>query len=250
MESIRNVLDIPTNPDKYHLRYIDDKEAGDIAASVAMSGDLDLIEDAIKTFATQARSAIVSIGILCVVIEREKLYVQGGYKGYLDYIAHLEDAASIPTQTISDAKRIAESYLEHFQKLQQYNFKVIGNAHKLRFLDTAVGNHGEDAYKKLIASSFREFQSYAVEAQSERSDVDETNLPKIHVDKTRITVDGIAILNFDPQLPETERSYLTGIIGAAYKIRKTGNMPFLVDTYDAGEQRAIMNFLKKRRMAR
>lgn len=250
MEAIKNVLDVPTNPDRYHIRYIDDVDAGDIAASVAMSGDLDLIEDAIKTFATQARSAIISIGLLCVAIDREHLYKQGGFTSYLDYMQHLEDAANIPPQTLSDAKRIAETYLDHFQKLQQYNFRVVGNAHKLRFLDIAVERHGEDAYKKLIASSLREFQSWAASDPSERSDVNKTLLPKILVDKMRIMVDGVSVLNFAPELPLDERTFLTGILGAAYKIRKTGNLPFILDTYDAGEQRAVMNFLKKRRASK
>jgi hypothetical protein len=47
----------------------------------------------------------------------------------------------------------------------------------------------------------------------------------------------------NPQVKEDIR----GLIYRSYRIKAGGNVPYIVETYDEGEQRAIDNFLKKYR---
>ena len=152
----------------------------------------------------------------------------------------------LPPQTLSDAKIIAETYIDWFSELKRAGFKIEGNAHKLRFIKIALENHPkkqDEVFERAAMSTFREF---TVWAKSRGRKAPEYN-PTVKVTANRISIDGRNILNFDEDLPVKEKENIAGYLSAVYKIRESGNEPFIIDTYDAGEQRAILNFQKKYR---
>lgn len=248
MEAIQNRMDSVLSLDRYHLSALPDSQMAMLIEDAVSSGDLPSIDSALQLFALGAKSSIFAMGMICVIVDREGLYKKGGYRSYLDYLAHVSDFADIPVQTISDAKRIAEIYLNHFQKLAQVKFVIDRNAHKLRFLDSAIEAHGEEAYRKIGSLSLREFQKWAY--SSERSDESQQSAPynpPIEVYNDQIRVAGAPVLVFDSALPEEEKKFLGSYLDSIYRIRQTGNVPFLLETYDEGEQRAILNFQKRYR---
>jgi|GEM_PF-6387321 len=245
METIQNQLEIPFSPERYHLASMEDNRAANLIMAAVTTSEFSELVLTLKQFAAEARSSIFAMGLLCLIIDREQLYKKGGYRGYYDYIAHVETEAEIPAQTLSDAKRIAEIYLEHFHKLEQQNFSVIGHAHKLRFLDAAVEHHGVEAYKKIKTATFREFQRWAQE--DETKPVEKPYTPKVEIFEDQILVEGAPVLNFAESLPDEEKLLLGKYLDSIYRIRQNGNEPFLIDTYDTGEQYAILAFQKRYR---
>jgi hypothetical protein len=198
-----------------------------------------------KTLADTARSSILLLGMACLIIDREAIYDQKGYKSYLEYATHLYDAIGISPQTLSDAKIIAENYVDHFTELNRAGFKIDQNAHKLRYLEAAIGNHPtrkSEVFKRITSSSFREFRDW-----SKPREPAEEHQPDIKISQNKIYVDGKNILNIPSGLSEREQKRLSAYLQAGYRIWATGNEPFVLDTYDQGEQRAILIFQKKYR---
>lgn len=74
-----------------------------------------------------------------------------------------------------------------------------------------------------------------------------TYTPDVKISREVISVDGVNILNFDLSLDWEEREMLASYLASVYKIRRTGNDPFVIDTYDEKEQRAILKFQKEYR---
>jgi hypothetical protein len=70
---------------------------------------------------------------------------------------------------------------------------------------------------------------------------------RIRIDGGRILIDGQNILNIPDTVPEKVRESVTRDLAETFRIRASGNEPFIVETYGRGEQRAIDNFLKKHR---
>lgn len=240
--------------DKYHFNYIQelrfgDKYLGKSAIQAFSSKDIGTIEQTMVNLATNAKASLLLIGIGCVVIDREALYETLGYKSYLEYAKHLYEGQGMSVQTISDAKIIAEVFIDHFSNLNKAGFNIENNAHKLRYLKMALKKYSHakaSVYKKIASSTFMEFKEWATASD----EPDESYHPVIKVTSTKIMIDGTDILNFSDDLPTEERDHLSGYLEAVYKIRATGNEPFIMETYDAGEQRAILNFQKKFRAGR
>ncbi len=247
-EVIKNVFEPGRQSDKYHLQYLQSLQLGETgskAIEAFRAKDITLIDDGLKLLADNARSSILLIGIGCLIIDRERLY-EPDHRSYLDYALHLYENLGMAPQTLSDAKIIAEVFVDRFSGLKKAGFKIENNAHKLRYLEAALANHADEepeVYSRAANETFIAFKEWAL--SSERSS--ERYSPKVRVTATKITVDGKNILNLSEDLPEKERRNLAEYLGAVYSIRATGNEPFIVDTYDKGEQRAILNFLKKRR---
>lgn len=248
-EAIKNEFDTGFQIDKYKIGSIKELvniDASGDALAAFKSKDLPSIESAIEGLAKHARSAILLIGIGCVIIDRESLYEAAGYRSYLEYASHLFEKMGLPPQTLSDAKIIAETYIDRFSELKKAGFKIEGNAHKLRYVKIAIENHPkkqDEVFERVTTNTLREF---IVWAKSRGRKVPEYN-PTVKVTATRISIDGKNILNFDEDLSAKEKENIAGYLSAVYKIRESGNEPFILDTYDAGEQRAILNFQKKYR---
>jgi hypothetical protein len=65
--------------------------------------------------------------------------------------------------------------------------------------------------------------------------------PKIKVERGKILVDGVNILNFPDTLPEPERETLGKYLAEVYTIRAAGNEPLVVETYGEREARTLKN---------
>jgi hypothetical protein len=61
------------------------------------------------------------------------------------------------------------------------------------------------------------------------------------VEKGKILIDGINILNFPDTLPEPEKEALGKYLSEVYAIRAAGNKPLVVETYDEREARTLKN---------
>ena len=153
-------------------------------------------------------------------------------------------------QTISDYKRMGETYLLYKGQLQKAGFDWEGNLHKLRYLEKALQVHrSSDVFKRLITDSLRKFIEYATGRSSERSDNKPVQqyLPDIHITQKRIMVDGKNILRFDPGLDERAKTELTDYLKRIYEIRSTGNQPYIFNLYDTQEAKLVESFLKRHR---
>jgi hypothetical protein len=238
--------------DRKYLRYVKEYDQPDSVAdrvfAALRAGNLEQIESSLAVVANNMRANILLIGLSCLVIEREGIYIEAGYRSYLEYSGRLFEKLEIAPQTLSDAKNIMAAYIDHYAELAKHGFKLGRNAHKLRYLEEAIENHGEagEAYKKISTATFREFVEWAKRPEQAVPQVSEPKI-KIRIDGGMILIDGQNILNIPDTVPKKIKESVAKDLAETFRIRASGNEPYIVDTYGKGEQRAIDIFLKKHR---
>jgi hypothetical protein len=252
---IKNEFDGPLsqldNLDRKYLRFMQDySQTGGIQASVfdaLRSQDIEQIESSLVGVANNMRSNLLLIGMSCVVIDREGLYRKAGYNSYLEYSERLFEKLDIARQTLSDAKIIIAAYIDHYNGLSRHGFQLGRNAHKLRFLEEALQSHTDEneVYNRAANATFREFVDWARRSPAALPAPE----PKIaiKIEGGQILIDGKNILNIPESVPEKVKESVARDLAETFRIRASGNEPFIVETYGKGEQRAIDTFLKKYR---
>jgi hypothetical protein len=228
--------------DKYdskYFKYLGDlrKTSGDII-EVFKTKDVFKIESAIKNLADSMKSHIFLIGMACLIIEEEALYVDAGFHSYLDCAKHLYETTGLSPQTLSAAKIIMERYRKYYADLHRHGFNLDNNSNKLLYLENALENHEDktEVFKRISNDSFREFQAYARTPDDEPAP---QRMPKIKIEEGRILVNGKNILNFPKDMPDKEKEALGGYLAEVYAIRAVGNAPLVVETYDDNEARVL-----------
>jgi hypothetical protein len=252
---IKNEFDGPLGQldklDRKYLRFMQDYETpGGIQTTVfeaLRSKDIEKIEASLVNVANNMRSNLLLIGMSCLVIERENLYQKVGFRSYLEYSVSLFEKLELAPQTLSDAKNIMAAYVDHYKGLSKHGFKLGRNAHKLRYLEEALQNHTDEneVYNRAANATFRDFVDWARRSPAA--------LPppepgvKIKIEGDKIFIDGKNILNIPDSVPMKVKESVARDLAETFRIRASGNEPFIVETYGRGEQRAIDTFLKKYR---
>jgi hypothetical protein len=198
--------------------------------------------------ANNMHSNLLLLGLSCVVIDREGVYRKAGFNSYLEYSERLFAKLEIARQTLSDAKIIVAAYIDHYKGLSKQNFQLGRNAHKLRFLEEALESHPDAAevYSMAANSTFKEFVDYARRSDKAAFPPPESRVT-IKIDGGKIFIDGQNILNIPDAVPAKVKESVARDLAETFRIRASGNDPYIVDTYGKGEQRAIDSFLKKLR---
>lgn len=251
------------------------------------SQNLNEIEAGIRETQNGIQAASLAIALAIVRIDNMALYAQAKYRSFPDYLRQSDTRLNMPKQTVSDLKKIGETYLKNRSALQRIGFKEEGNLHKLRYLEMALQKHDPaEVFKRLKSESFRNFKDFA--EGSERSDSQRYHEPQdftLSATKEGIALDGKPLLSFDPDLPETDRKGISNAVkdyyrivrgnlksitfevaseeeekeiarhlSTIYKIKETGDTPCIVGVYDTGEAKAIKrkidSFLKSYREKR
>ena len=250
---IANISPFPA-ADRYVSKYfkylgkVQDSGAGIIEAF--KSRNINEIERAIKDLADSAKSHIFLIGMGCVIIDREALYAEAGYRSYLEYAKHLYEETGLSTQSISAAKIIIERYIDYNTELRKHSFNLENNSNKLLYLEAALENHKDrgEVFKRVACDKFRDFLAYARSPDEKAPPA--AALPKVEIKNGRITVDGIKYGDLPDKVKQTaERDF-----SEVYSIRLSGNEPVIAEAYDAREARALKkgigNLLKGMRSKR
>jgi hypothetical protein len=240
--------------DRKYLKYFTgeytDKVSMDVFSAIK-SKDIVVIENCLKDLSNTTTNFILYIGLICLVIERERLYEGTEYGvSYLHYANHVLEEMGIPVSTLSDAKIIVEQYVEHYKPLTKAGFILRRNANKLRYIEEALENHQEsEVYTRIANDTFVNFRDWAQRKNIAR--ITHRPEPEIRVDVeikgNRLFVDKKNILNFPRGTSKDVKEMVRSDLEKTMSIREGGNLPFIIDTYSKGEQTAIYNFLKQRR---
>jgi len=216
------------------------------------SDSLNDVEEGIRETARGIDTANLAVALAIARIDREALYAQAGYKSYQQYLKEAENRINLPASTISEYKKIGETYTQYRSHLQKIGFEEKGNLHKLRFLEKALETHNKkEVFDRLKNDTFRNFKAFAINHNTfERSkeNLEPAYQPQIEISAKRIKIDGKNILKLDPDLEETTREEIGDYLREVYRIRAAGNKPLVVEVYDDGEIRAVSNFLKRHRV--
>jgi hypothetical protein len=253
-DAIRNEFETAgTQLDKYDKKYFrfmqDYQNKSALAAFDSFrTKDVTTIENTLRQLASAVTSNVYIIGIGCLIIEREKLYIKAGYASYFEYAQYLFDDAELPTSTLSMAKIVMEKFIDYNQQLKKAGFRLEKNATKLLFLDEALKNHDEDdVYKHLVEDTFKKFKEWA----QRRTMIEHKPEKQVQVDAeikgNKLLIAGKNILNFPRGLSKTVKEFIRDDLQKTFSIREGGNQPYIVSTYGRGEQVAIDNFLKSSR---
>lgn len=212
------------------------------------SDNLEVVENGIKETAAGVDKAILALCLAVFKIEDEGLYKQAGFDFYLEYFTAAEDRLNVPASTISNYRKIGETYTKYRHQLRASGFNENGSAHKLRYLDEALKKHPEEeVWERIVNDSLRSFQAWAendsdvIDEKSRESE----NHVTIEVSDDRILLNGQNILVLPKDLPAKEKTKIQKRLREVYRIEAAGNLPYIVETQSTGEQRAIDNFLKK-----
>jgi hypothetical protein len=215
--------------------------------------DIEVIEDCLKDIANTTSNFILHIGLICMIIERERLY-EGTEFGisYLSYAEHLFDNMDIPRSTLSEAKSIVENFIQYNKPLTKHGFRLARNANKLRYLSEALENHlEEEVYTRIVKDTFRSFRDWAQHKNIARIHKPE---PDIQVDAeikgNQLLINGKNILTFPKGISKEIKEMIKTDLQQTFLIREGGNQPYIIGTYGRGEQSAIDHFLKQFRSKR
>jgi hypothetical protein len=253
-ETIQNTIDESLGGalDKYdrkYLKYLEIFRTNKIAESVFAAfrtKDLPTIEEALKQLANSVNNYILLIGTGCLIIERERLYRDIGCNSYLEYAQkHLFPELHIPDATLSDAKIIMQTFLDYYKPLKKAGFQLERNAHKLRYLETALENHEEgEVYNRLVNDNLQGFKDWARRANVASIAAPEPKID-IKIAENKLYINGKNILIFPKDVPEKTKDWISEDLAKTFTIREGGGEPYITETYGRGEQIAIENFKKK-----
>jgi hypothetical protein len=231
--------------DKYEARYFRYlgtlRETGEDIIAAFGSHDIRKIKQAIKDISNSINNHVFLIGLACVIIDREQLYIDAGYKSYLDFVKVLYEETGLSPQSFSAAKIIVERYIDYNSDLKKHDFVIDRNTNKLLHLEAALANHANkaDVFKHIARDKYVDFVAYSRTPDGQKALP--SPQPKIKVEKGKILVDGINILNFSETLPEPEKETLGKYLSEVYSIRAAGNEPLVIETYDDREARTLKN---------
>jgi hypothetical protein len=240
--------------DRKYLKYLpvpqNDRNYNEIIKALR-THDINAIENSIKGIANIVNNGMSILGMVCMIIERERLYDGTEYGwSYLRYAEHLVEELNIPIATLSDSKIIMERFVDYQKPLIKAGFVLERNANKLRYLDDALENHDDkdEVFRRIANDSFRAFRDWA---QKKTLLIAHRPEPEarvnVEIKGNKLLVDGKNILNFPKNLPEKTKKQVSSDLEKTFSIREGGNQPFILGTYDKGEQTALENFLKKYR---
>jgi hypothetical protein len=245
MKAITNQYDGPRpSVDKYEARYFKYlgtlRETGADIITAFGSRDIRRIKQAIKDISNSINNHVVLIGLACVIIDREQLYIDAGYKSYLDFVKVLYEETGLSPQSFSAAKIIVERYIDYNSDLKKHGFTIDRNTNKLLFLEAALANHASkaDVFQHIAHDKYVDFVAYSKTPDGQKA-LPPPPQPKIKIEKGKILVDGINILNFPNTLPEPEKETLGKYLSEVYAIRAAGNEPLVIEAYDEREARAL-----------
>jgi len=212
-KAIANIYDGPrTVADKWESKYF--KYLGslrdtsrDIIAALG-THDIQEIKQAIKDLANSINNHVVLIGLACVIIDREQLYIDAGYRSYLDFVKVMYEETGLSPQSFSAAKIIVERYIDYNSELKKCGFTIDRNTNKLLYLEAALANHANrnEVFKHIAQDRYVDFVAYSRTPDGQKALPPPQ--PKIKVERGKILVDGVNILNFPDTLPEPERESL------------------------------------------
>ena len=236
--------------DKKYLRHFQDfqNKAAIEAFEAFRTKDLTTIENTLKLLTQSVTNNMYIIGIGCLIIEREKLYLKAGYIRYYDYAKYIFDDADLPTSTISNAKIIMERYMDYEKQLKKAGFVLERNANKLVYLEEALQNHEEaEVYRHIVEDTFRQFRDWAQRKSLIGHKPEKDAQVDAQIKGDKLLINGKNILNFPKDLPEDMRELVKDDLQKTFSIREGGNQPFIIGTYGKGEQIALDNYLKSLR---
>ncbi|MDR1072515.1 MAG: hypothetical protein LBL45_02420 [Treponema sp.] len=156
----------------------------------------------------------------------------------------------MPISTVSDYKIIMERYIDNYKLLSKAGFRLLRNTNKLRYLDEALANHeAAEAYGRIANDTFRAFRDWAQKKAIARKPGPDYRVDA-RIEGDALFVDGVSILNFPDDLDAARRELVKNDLQKTFSIRKGGNLPFIIETYDTGEQLSLENHLKRIREKR
>jgi hypothetical protein len=240
--------------DKYetkYFKYLESAGQGGVPLIEAFkTRNISSIENAVKELTDSIRNHIILIGLACVIIDRERLYVDAGYSSYFEYAKSLYEKTGLSPQSISAAKIIMERFIEYNAELKKYGFDLERNSNKLLYIEAALGNHKSRAevFKRISSDTFRDFLSYARSGDTRRALP--PPVPKMKIRGGKIIVDG---KDFN-KLPNNIKKTVEQDFSKIYNIRSAGNSAVIVAAYDEREARIlkkkIESFTKEMRSKR
>jgi hypothetical protein len=235
--------------DKYESKYFKylgtlRETGGDIVAAFG-SRDIQKIKQAIKDISNSINNHVVLIGLACVIIDREQLYIDAGYKSYLEFVKVLYEETGLSPQSFSAAKIIVERYIDYNADLQKHGFTIDRNTNKLLYLESALVNHASkaDVFKHIARDKFVDFVAYSKTADGQQA---LPPPPQIKIEAGNILINGKTLLNFSDDIPEITKKQVVCDLQKTFAIRESGGEPIIIEPQHSGDEIAVMNFLKKR----
>jgi hypothetical protein len=180
--------------DKYDSKYFKYlgslRESSGSVLEAFRTKDIGRIEQAIRQITDSIQSRIFLIGMGCVIIDRERLYEDAGYRSYFEYAKHLYEETGLSEASISTAKTIVECYMRHYADLKKYGFNFERNSNKLLHLENALAAHKNrgNVFAHICGDTYREFKEYSRAAEGRPALP--PPVPKIKIKEGKIIVDG------------------------------------------------------------
>jgi len=196
-----------------------------IQVDFVFSEKLEDIEQGIIRTGRGVDTANLAIAVAIDRIERERLYLQGGFSSASEYFSQSLGKLNLPKQTLSSYRKIGRVYFQYRSQLQKINFNPSGNLNKLRFMEEALKLHSLDEVleqiQKMTLRQFIEWSKGTLTSQPSSAPF-------------KVTKGGIQDSSGSPLIDFTE---LTDILNQ-------GNRPKIIGVRDEKEEEVIQEALR------
>lgn len=216
----------------------------DLVLDFVDSEDLETIEQGIQKIEHATDILALAQGIAIVKIESEGLWRQGGYETLQGYREAQNERLGLSRGAISQRRRIAEAWLANRKLLAKV--ELDGNISKLAYFQKAIElrENKREVLEHFKKDTFREFVEYANPSYPRGSELPEVEAA---IRDGKLIIDGDPIMEVYEDVDADEKEFVIQVLRAAYKARKANCIAQVLPVYDAGEARAVENFLKKHR---
>ena len=214
----------------------------DISIDFMDAADLETIEGGLRRLDGGIALLALIQGLGILKIEREGLWMQGGFHTLQGYREAQGKRLGMPRQTISNRRKCAEGFEDNRKLLAKVPLE--GNVSKLALLNEALQLHEKkEVLVHFKADSYQEFLSWIRPRRIAPGlpDVD------LRIEGDIMLLDGDELLELSGALPDEEKAFVASTLRSAYRARAGNCLAHVVPVYDAGEARWVDTALKKHR---
>jgi hypothetical protein len=234
MEAIPNVYDGPVKPRQPPKQF---------ELDFANSTDPHVIDKGIHEAIKGIKVSILAISIALYRMDVGGSYVDLGCRSFREYARRLSADTGMSLGAFNYYKYIGQAYIKHRIELESVGFSEEDGPTKLPYLDRALANRPKkEVYKNIVSMSKNDFDRWSKGPSKEPELIDAV---QVEVKDDILLAGDKPLATFSPDVASDDRKYYEGILLAAAKAHKNGDLLGTFQVYDESELHAMQRVINR-----
>ena len=227
METITNIYDGQKKPLK-------PLKAGKFELDFIYSQDASVLDNGIRETIKGVKLSIMAMGIALYRINISGLFIDLGYRKFIEYIDKLAGDTGLARTTIFNWEYIGKAYITHRAELDKVGFSDDDGATKLPFLARALEHYPKrEVFKNIKAMGKSEFEEWSKGGKVEK----DTKYKSIKIRGSNLYVGNSPLVSFADGVSPADRRYYENIIMESAMAVKKNEYARVYRFYDEAEAR-------------